>query len=131
MRRMSIVLAATLMAGGVGASVATAAEAAPVSRPQARDDKPPFPYADCFRVAKKRGETPAHAKWHCDELVKKGWVKPPLPKRPQSEPAQAGHPKTGHRSDHKTDRKAGHKTDRKADHKAGHQADHKAEHPKD
>lgn len=105
MRRMSIVLAATLMVGGMGASVATAAEAAPVSRPQARGDKPPFPYADCFRVAKKRGETPAHAKWHCDELVKKGWVKPPLPKRQQPAPAQAKHPKAGHKAGHGADHK--------------------------
>ncbi|PAU44893.1 hypothetical protein CK936_32435 [Streptomyces albireticuli] len=86
---MTIVLAATLVAGGVGASVAPAAEAASESRPQARGDQPPFRYADCFRVAKKRGETPAHAKWHCDELVKKGWVRPPQTKRPQSKQTQS------------------------------------------
>ncbi|UQI45488.1 hypothetical protein M1P56_14575 [Streptomyces sp. HU2014] len=97
---MSIVLAATLVAGGMGASVAPAAGAASLSRPEARGDQPPFRYADCFRVAKKRGETPAHAKWHCDELVKKGWVKPPQAKRPQSKPAQAKHPKADHKVKH-------------------------------
>lgn len=64
MRRMVIALVAALAVGGVGASAAAA-------------DKPPFPYADCVSAARKNGESAGHAKWHCDQLVKKGWVKRP------------------------------------------------------
>ncbi|MET9518468.1 hypothetical protein [Streptomyces sp. NPDC002994] len=43
------------------------------------DQGPPFPYADCIQAAKEhQKETDAQAKWHCDLLVKKGWVSPPL-----------------------------------------------------
>ncbi|MEU2788779.1 hypothetical protein [Streptomyces sp. NPDC007100] len=69
---MSIALALAVAAGGLGASAVTAqaASAAPVQGP-------PFPYADCLAATKKKGESPSYRKWHCDQLVKKGWVKPP------------------------------------------------------
>ncbi|MFI9722134.1 hypothetical protein ACIHFE_21130 [Streptomyces sp. NPDC052396] len=75
MHRFGIALAAAVFAvGGLGA---TAAAAASPGTPRVGGDKPPFPYADCVNAAKKNGESAAHAKWHCDELVKKGWVKRP------------------------------------------------------
>ncbi|MBH1938760.1 hypothetical protein I5Q34_31625 [Streptomyces sp. AV19] len=65
--RWTMLMVATAMVFGAVAT-GTAAVAA---------DQPPYPYADCLAAAKKNHETPAHAKWHCDELVKKGWIKPP------------------------------------------------------
>ncbi len=93
MRRMSIVLAVALAAGGMGASAA-AAQAAPAA-PAAvlvPGEQPPWPYADCLDAAKQHKETPEYAKWHCDELVKKGWIKPPNPgaqskAKPKKKPA--------------------------------------------
>ncbi|MCA6091204.1 hypothetical protein LE181_03345 [Streptomyces sp. SCA3-4] len=78
MRRMTIALAGAVVLVGMSVPVA-AAQAAPPPRPQTnvRADQPPFPYADCIAAAKKKGESPGYAKWHCDELVKKGWIKPP------------------------------------------------------
>ncbi|MEV0281212.1 hypothetical protein AB0I22_33165 [Streptomyces sp. NPDC050610] len=69
MRRMSAALALAIAVGGLGASAAAAQAAAPQG--------PPFPYADCLKATAKKGESPAQAKWHCDQLVKKGWVKQP------------------------------------------------------
>ncbi|MFJ9041783.1 hypothetical protein ACIRF8_35095 [Streptomyces sp. NPDC102406] len=72
MRRMSLALALVVAAGGLGLS-AVAAQAAPASPVQG----PPFPYQDCLKATKQKGESPSYGKWHCDQLVKKGWVKPP------------------------------------------------------
>ncbi|MEV7198130.1 hypothetical protein AB0N81_41050 [Streptomyces sp. NPDC093510] len=72
MRRMSMALALAVAAGGLGMSAATA-QAAPASPLQG----PPFPYADCLKATADKGESPAQGKWHCDQLVRKGWVKPP------------------------------------------------------
>ncbi|MFI7387344.1 hypothetical protein [Streptomyces sp. NPDC049813] len=69
MRRASIVLAAAFAAVGLATSVASAA---PVT-----GDGPPFRYADCLKATKAKGESPSYGKWHCDQLVKKGWVSPP------------------------------------------------------
>ncbi|KNB50591.1 hypothetical protein AC230_21905 [Streptomyces caatingaensis] len=69
-------MAAAMAFGAVAATTVAAAAAAPVRRAPV-GDQPPYPYADCLAAAKKNHETPAHAKWHCDELVKKGWIKPP------------------------------------------------------
>ncbi|WP_373979813.1 hypothetical protein [Streptomyces sp. TLI_146] len=66
---MSMALALAMAAGGLGMAAATA-QAAPVQGP-------PFPYADCIKATAQHGETKAHGKWHCDQLVQKGWVKPP------------------------------------------------------
>lgn len=68
MRRMSIVLGTAVAAVGLATSMASAA---PVSK-----DGPPFPYKDCLAATKAKGESPSYGKWHCDQLVKKGWVKP-------------------------------------------------------
>lgn len=72
MRRMSITLALAVAAGGLGMSAVTAqaASASPA-------DEPPFPYSECLKATAKHGESPSHGKWHCDQLVKKGWVTPP------------------------------------------------------
>lgn len=71
MRRMSVALAATIAMSGVFTGLtAQAASAAAASGP-------PYSYAECIAAAKKKGESARHAKWHCDQLVKKGWVKPP------------------------------------------------------
>ncbi|MBZ4323927.1 hypothetical protein [Streptomyces huiliensis] len=84
MYRMSVVPAAVVAIGALSAlslpAVAQARTAVPPAGPVVHvvpADQPPFPYADCISAAKKNGESAAHAKWHCDELVKKGWVKPP------------------------------------------------------
>lgn len=112
MRRMSIALAAALAVGGMGASAA-AAQAAPAA-PAAvlvPGEQPPWPYADCLDAAKQHKETPEYAKWHCDELVKKGWIKPPNPgaqskakpkkkPAPQPKPAKASKPAKGKAPSH-------------------------------
>ncbi|MEU1023212.1 hypothetical protein ABZ366_14230 [Streptomyces sp. NPDC005904] len=74
MRRISIALTLAVAAGGLGLSAVTAqaATAAPASLVQG----PPFPYADCLKATAQKGESRAYGKWHCDQLVKKGWVKP-------------------------------------------------------
>ena len=69
MRRMSIALALALAAGGLSASAAGAQTATA--------SEPPFPYSDCLDAPAKHGESPSHGKWHCNQLVKKGWVTPP------------------------------------------------------
>ncbi|MFI0740327.1 hypothetical protein ACH4PU_19900 [Streptomyces sp. NPDC021100] len=82
---MSVVSAAVVVIGGALSlpAVAQARTAAAPALPAVPvvhavpADQPPFPYADCISAAKKKGETASYAKWHCDELVKKGWVKPP------------------------------------------------------
>ncbi|MEV4928050.1 hypothetical protein [Streptomyces roseoverticillatus] len=89
---MRIVLAAAVVAGVLAAPAAAAQPAPaappavhmPAARPAAHPptvhmpaDKPPFPYADCIKATKKRGESSRYGKWHCDQLVKKGWVRPP------------------------------------------------------
>ncbi|MFD4628661.1 hypothetical protein ACFVYR_02000 [Streptomyces sp. NPDC058284] len=66
---MSIALATAVVAIGLAAPMASAAA---VSK-----SGPPFPYADCLAATKKKGESPSHGRWHCDQLVKKGWVSPP------------------------------------------------------
>ncbi|MFF1381786.1 hypothetical protein [Streptomyces sp. NPDC058308] len=71
---MSTVLALAVAAGGLGLSAATA-QAAPASTLQ---DGPPFSYASCLKATADKGESPAQGKWHCDQLVRKGWVKPPV-----------------------------------------------------
>ncbi|MEU7135063.1 hypothetical protein [Streptomyces sp. NPDC046261] len=81
MRRMNVVVAVALAViafSGTSAS-ASAVRTAPAAHSPAglRADQPPFPYKDCLSAAKQHGESPAYAKWHCDELVKKGWVKRP------------------------------------------------------
>lgn len=79
MRRMRIAVAAAAVAiATIGVPVA-AAQAAPAPHPMVRalGDQPPFPYRDCMDAAKKKGEKPGYAKWHCDQLVKKGWVRRP------------------------------------------------------
>ncbi|MFH8793526.1 hypothetical protein [Streptomyces sp. NPDC017941] len=71
MRRMSMALVLAVAAGGLGASAMTAqAASAPL-------DGPPYAYKDCLKATADKGESPAQGKWHCNELVKKGWVKPP------------------------------------------------------
>ncbi|MFK8907863.1 hypothetical protein [Streptomyces sp. YS-3] len=50
--------------------------AAPAAAPRL-DSGPPWPYADCIKAAQHKGETRSYAKWHCDQLVIKGWVKRP------------------------------------------------------
>ncbi|WP_158708981.1 hypothetical protein [Streptomyces sp. NRRL S-920] len=72
MRRMSMAIALAVAAGGLGLSAATA-QAAPAAPVQG----PPFPYADCLKATKAKGESPRYGRWHCNQLVKKGWVKPP------------------------------------------------------
>ncbi|WP_344530271.1 hypothetical protein [Streptomyces rectiviolaceus] len=69
---MSMAIALAVAAGGLGMSTATA-QAAPASP----DQGPPYPYADCLKATADKGESPAQGKWHCDQLVSKGWVKPP------------------------------------------------------
>ncbi|AYG82342.1 hypothetical protein DWB77_04514 [Streptomyces hundungensis] len=69
MRRLSIALATAVVAISVAAPVASAA---PVSKPA-----PPYSYKDCMKATKQKGESASYSKWHCDQLVKKGWVKPP------------------------------------------------------
>ncbi|WKK23766.1 hypothetical protein QZH56_34600 [Streptomyces olivoreticuli] len=93
MRRLSIALAAAVICG-TGALAGTA-QAAPAPHSQARVLGPPFPYADCIKAAKDNKESPSYAKWHCDQLVQKGWVKRPKAEpthRPKAEPAHR--PKT-------------------------------------
>ncbi|RLU81785.1 hypothetical protein CTZ27_31770 [Streptomyces griseocarneus] len=91
---MNIVLVAAIAVGGMGMTAAVA-QAAPVSRTAVLvpGGQPPFPYEDCLDAARQHKESPDHAKWHCDELVKKGWVKPPAPgaqsKKPSSQPKQS------------------------------------------
>ncbi|GGS17578.1 hypothetical protein GCM10010252_66200 [Streptomyces aureoverticillatus] len=70
MRRMSIALALAVAAGGLGASAAVAQAAAPVAGP-------PWPYADCLKATAQKGESPSQGRRHCDQLVQKGWIKPP------------------------------------------------------
>ncbi|WP_329404989.1 hypothetical protein [Streptomyces melanogenes] len=70
---MSMALALAVAAGGLGVSAATA-QAAPTSP----DQGPPFPYADCIKATAQKGESKSYGKWHCDQLVRKGWVKPPI-----------------------------------------------------
>lgn len=69
MRRVSMALALAVAAGGLGVVAATA-QAAPAQGP-------PYPYADCIKATAQKGESPSYGKWHCDQLVKKGWIKPP------------------------------------------------------
>ncbi|MCC3776552.1 hypothetical protein [Streptomyces sp. UNOB3_S3] len=88
MRWMSIALAAVATVGVMSTPAAAA---------QLRADGPPWPYKDCVETAvKQHKETPSHAKWHCDELAKKGWVKPPTA---EDNAAQSTNPKgTGPKS---------------------------------
>ncbi|KAB7839570.1 hypothetical protein J7W19_31730 [Streptomyces mobaraensis NBRC 13819 = DSM 40847] len=81
---MSVVSAAVVVLGAL--SLPAVAQARPAAAPipsagpvvhAVPADQPPFPYADCISAARKKGESASYAKWHCDELVKKGWVKPP------------------------------------------------------
>ncbi|MFG2723051.1 hypothetical protein ACGFW5_32835 [Streptomyces sp. NPDC048416] len=65
---MSMALATAVVAIGLAAPMASAA---PVSKPA-----PPYSYASCLAATKQKGESPSYGKWHCDQLVKKGWVKP-------------------------------------------------------
>ncbi|GAA0396059.1 hypothetical protein [Streptomyces luteireticuli] len=77
MRWTTLMMAAAMVFGAVATTTATTATAAVRVRAVPAGDQPPYPYADCLAAAKKNHETADHAKWHCDELVKKGWIKPP------------------------------------------------------
>ncbi|MWA08377.1 hypothetical protein [Streptomyces sp. BA2] len=66
---MSMVLATAVVAISLATPMASAA---PVS-----DGGPPYPYADCLAATKQKGESPSYGRWHCDQLVKKGYVLPP------------------------------------------------------
>ncbi|MDT0447543.1 hypothetical protein [Streptomyces hesseae] len=138
MRWMSIALAAVATVG----VMSTPAAAAQVDRDshhraQLRAD-PPWPYKDCMDAAvKQRKETADHAKWHCDQLVKKGWIKPPTAedKAAQSTNPKGTNPKgadpkgTGPKSDHPKGHhpKAGHP---EGHHPRGHHAWHGKPKPK-
>ncbi|MBO8186327.1 hypothetical protein [Streptomyces spirodelae] len=75
MARKSLALAATL---ALSSALFTAAQATAASHSHARADKPPFPYADCIKEVKKQHKASnARAKHLCDQLVEKGWIKPP------------------------------------------------------
>ncbi|WP_382050996.1 hypothetical protein [Streptomyces aureoversilis] len=75
---MNFVLAAVVMASAWAAPAAVAHTApAPPSAAHAAPAKPPFSYEDCLKAAKKHGESARYGKWHCDQLVKKGWVRHP------------------------------------------------------
>ncbi|GGL60947.1 hypothetical protein GCM10010129_00640 [Streptomyces fumigatiscleroticus] len=65
MRRIVFALAAAVAVTAASAPVASAYE-------------PPYPYENCLAGAKQLGESPSHAKWHCDGLVRKGWFLPPV-----------------------------------------------------
>ncbi|WAL93032.1 hypothetical protein [Streptomyces sp. Je 1-369] len=69
---MSMALALAVAAAGLGASAATAQASS-----SAHKQGPPFPYQDCLKATKNKGESPSQGRWHCDQLVKKGWVLPP------------------------------------------------------
>ncbi|MER7028963.1 MULTISPECIES: hypothetical protein [Streptomyces] len=71
---MSFVLAAAMAVSGL-LFTGTAAQAASTLHAQARTAGPPFPYDACIKEAKRQGKKDAVAR--CDNLVKKGWVKPP------------------------------------------------------
>ncbi|MGK5733687.1 hypothetical protein [Streptomyces sp. URMC 124] len=76
---MNFVLAAVVMAGAWAAPAAVARTAAgPPPAVHASPGKPPFSYEDCIKATKKRGESARYGKWHCDQLVKKGWVRRPV-----------------------------------------------------
>ncbi|MFC5724502.1 hypothetical protein ACFP1Z_30540 [Streptomyces gamaensis] len=75
MLRMTTALAAA--AATVAITAAGAHAAAPRTAARVPADQPPYAYKDCVSAAKQKGESPSYAKWHCDELVKKGWVKKP------------------------------------------------------
>ncbi|WP_144440806.1 hypothetical protein [Streptomyces roseifaciens] len=78
MRRMNFMLAAVVMAGAWAAPAAVAQPVpAPPSAVHATSAKPPFSYEDCLKAAKKHGESARYSRWHCDQLVKKGWVRQP------------------------------------------------------
>ncbi|MFF4185383.1 hypothetical protein ACFYZ9_19490 [Streptomyces sp. NPDC001691] len=66
---MSVVLATAIVTTGLASPMASAVA---ISKPV-----PPYAYQDCLKATKQKGESPSHSKWHCDQLVKKGWVKPP------------------------------------------------------
>jgi hypothetical protein len=66
---MSTALAMAVVAIGLATPMASAA---PVS-----DGGPPYRYADCLAATKAKGESPSYRRWHCDQLVKKGYVSPP------------------------------------------------------
>ncbi|WP_150181751.1 hypothetical protein [Streptomyces venezuelae] len=70
MRRMSMALTLAVAAAGLGASAVTAQAAS------APEQGPPFPYQDCLKATKDKGESPSQSRWHCDQLVEKGWVRP-------------------------------------------------------
>ncbi|MFI0912752.1 hypothetical protein [Streptomyces abikoensis] len=91
MRWMSIALAAVATVG-VMSTPAAAAQVDRESRSPAQlRVGPPWPYKDCMDTAiSQHKETPSHAKWHCDQLVQKGWIKPPTA---QDNAAQSTTPK--------------------------------------
>ncbi|MGP3990073.1 hypothetical protein [Streptomyces sp. 3N207] len=75
MTRRSIALAAAVAMSGV---LLATGQATATSHTQARAGKPPFPYVDCIKEVKKQHKaSDARAKNICDQLVKKGWIKPP------------------------------------------------------
>ncbi|MFD8997254.1 hypothetical protein [Streptomyces abikoensis] len=135
MRWMSIALAAVATVG-VMSTPAAAAQVDRESRSPAHlRVGPPWPYKDCMDTAvKQHKESPDHAKWHCDQLVQKGWIKPPTaqdtaaqsttpkgttPKgtSPKGAGPKSGGPKSGHSKGHGS---AHGKT--KAEHKAPHKS---------
>lgn len=77
MRKIIAVTVLTMSALGLAGPVHAhgASTAAPASSP--RLDGPPWPYADCIKAARNKGESRSYAKWHCDQLVRAGWIKPP------------------------------------------------------
>ncbi|GAA0587031.1 hypothetical protein [Streptomyces crystallinus] len=78
MRKITTVSVLTLSVLGLaGSAQAHAVPTAAPATPSQVNSGPPFAYADCIDAAvKQKHETPSHAKWHCDLLVQKGWVRP-------------------------------------------------------
>ncbi|MEV1025838.1 hypothetical protein [Streptomyces sp. NPDC050264] len=74
---LAAALSAPLLAGIAG--TASAAPAQSGTQAHKLDSKPPYTYASCLQAVKEqRKETGSQARWHCDQLVKKGWVAPPV-----------------------------------------------------
>ncbi|WP_307808313.1 hypothetical protein [Streptomyces oryzae] len=71
----SIALAAAV---ALSSALLATGQATATSHTQVRAAKPPFPYADCIREVKKQHKaSDRRAKQVCDQLVEKGWIKPP------------------------------------------------------
>ncbi|MEV4437289.1 hypothetical protein [Streptomyces sp. NPDC049555] len=74
MRRTVYRLVTVLAAVAMGATMT----AGPAIAAPGRGGHPPYPYKECVDTAvKQKKESPRYAKWHCDQLVKRGYIKPP------------------------------------------------------